>query len=267
MLRPALGARVVFFVLAVALLALSAVGVFFNPISGVLGVLIFGFATVNATLRLFHPRSYATELSEHGFRVFDSLGRLVHDVAWAEVAHLTMFNGNGLRGPGSSLLLAWRCDPRRRGPGRQPWAHGGHTATGEEFDGALPSAYLGIERMLELFKQRADAANVVPAAHAVVTTGGVERSPHEAQDRCSGSGPAWLALERHGSVLRRSGVAGGVMGIDGELDRRLAMLAQRLLDGRERLAGDRQLDLALGAPGDRAVGQGLERVALRLAVG
>jgi hypothetical protein len=45
------------------------------------GVLLFGFAAVNASFRLFHPRAYASELEEHGFRVYDSLGRLVHDVA------------------------------------------------------------------------------------------------------------------------------------------------------------------------------------------
>jgi hypothetical protein len=144
---------VVFFVLAVALLALSLVGLFFNPITGAIGVLAFGFATANASLRLFHPRSYATEIGQDGFRVYDSLGRLVHDVAWAEVVHLTVFHGNGLRGPGSSLLLAWRCEPRRPGRGGQPWARGGRNAMGEAFDGALPSAYLGIDRMLALFKR------------------------------------------------------------------------------------------------------------------
>ena len=35
---------------------------------------------------------------------------------------------------------------------------GGRNTVGEEFDGALPDPYLGIEPTLELFKQRADAA-------------------------------------------------------------------------------------------------------------
>ena len=159
-LRPGLTARVVYFVGAVALLAGSLLGLFYNPITGAIGVLIFGFATVNAGFRLWHPRSYATTLDDHGFRVYDSLGRLVHDVAWADVAHLTVFHGNGLRGPGSSLFLAWRCDPRQPGSGRQPWARGGRNRMGEEIDGALPSSYLGIDRMLALFKERADRAHV-----------------------------------------------------------------------------------------------------------
>jgi hypothetical protein len=162
-LRPGLAARVIFFVLAVALLAMSVVSLFFNPVLGVIGVLIFGFATFNASFRLWHPHSYATELTDHGFRVYNALGRLVHDVAWAEIAHLTVFNGNGLRGPGSSLFLAWRCEPRRPGHGRQPWARGGRNAMGEEIDGALPSSYLGIDRMLTLFKQRAGAARASDA--------------------------------------------------------------------------------------------------------
>jgi hypothetical protein len=158
-LHPGLPARIVYFAGAVALLGLCVVGLFFNPIVGALGVVLFGFATVNASFRLFHPRSYVTELGEDGFRVYDSLGRLVHDVAWAEVAHLTVFEGNGLRGPGSSLFLAWRCEPRRPRSGRQPWARGGTNRLGEAIDGALPSAYIGIDRMLTLFEEHAERAS------------------------------------------------------------------------------------------------------------
>ena len=154
-LHPRRRARVVYLAGAVALFALSVAGLFFSPVVSAAGVLLFGFATVNAVLRLFHPRSYATELDDHGFRVYDSFGRLVHDVAWADVAHLTVFAGNGLRGAGTVPLLAWRCEPRHPGRGRQPWAGGGVNAQGEPFDGALPDAYLGIERMLALFGERA----------------------------------------------------------------------------------------------------------------
>jgi hypothetical protein len=160
LLRPGLTARIIYFVGAVALLAGSLVGLFYNPVTGALGTLIFGFASVNAGFRLWHPRSYATELDAQGFRVYDSFGRLVHDVAWADVAHLTVFHGNGLRGPGSSLFLAWRCEPRQPGSGRQLWARGGTNRMGEAIDGALPSSYLGIDRMLALFKERAERAHV-----------------------------------------------------------------------------------------------------------
>ncbi|MBE2319680.1 hypothetical protein DVA67_027170 [Solirubrobacter sp. CPCC 204708] len=159
-LRPGITARVVFFVLALALFALGVGALFSNPVVGAIGVALFGFALVNASFRLFHPRSYATVVGEDGFRVHDWRGRLVHDVAWSELSHLTVFGGNGLRGPGSLLLLAWRCEPRRPGPGRQPWSGGGTNAMGEAFDGALPAAYLGAERMLELFKDRAERAHV-----------------------------------------------------------------------------------------------------------
>jgi hypothetical protein len=157
-LRPRLRRRLPFFVLGLLLFALSVVALFFSPIAGVIGVLLFGFAAVNGALRMFHPRSYATEFDGEGFRVFDALGRLVHDVRWTEVEHLTVFHGNGMGGPGTLLLLAWRCAPRRPGKGRQPWARGGTNFAGEPFDGALPDPYLGIETMLELFKQHADAS-------------------------------------------------------------------------------------------------------------
>ena len=124
-LRPSLRRRIPYFVLAAALLALMIAGLIYSPILGAIGVLIFGFAVVNATLRLFHPRSYATELDEDEFRTFDSMGRPVHRVRWADVEHLTVFQGNGLGGPGTVLHLAWRCHPRQPGKGRQPWVRGG----------------------------------------------------------------------------------------------------------------------------------------------
>ena len=158
LLRPRLRRRVPFFVGAVLLLALSVWGLFYNPVFGAIGVLLFGFAAVNGALRLVHPRSYATELRPEGFRVHDSMGRLVHDVRWDEVAHLTVFNGSGFGGPGTVLHAAWRCQPRRPGNGRQPWVRGGINSVGEAYDGALPDPYLGNEPMLELMKRYADAA-------------------------------------------------------------------------------------------------------------
>jgi hypothetical protein len=157
-LRPRLRRRLPLFVLSALLLALSVVALFYSPAAGIAGVLLFGFAAIVAGLRLFHPRAYATELDDRGFRTFDSLGRPVHRVAWADVEHLTVFHGNGMGGPGTLLLLAWRCRPRQPGHGRQPWVRGGRNFAGEEFDGALPDPYLGIEAMLDLFKRHADAA-------------------------------------------------------------------------------------------------------------
>ena len=118
-LRPSLRRRLPFFVLALLLFAMSVAALFFSPIVGAVGVLVFGFALANASLRLFHPRSYATDLDEHGFRTYDAMGRPVHDVAWTDVEHLTVFHGNGLGGPGTVIHLAWRCKPaaaRRRAP-------------------------------------------------------------------------------------------------------------------------------------------------------
>jgi hypothetical protein len=54
-LRPRLRRRLPYFVLALALFALSVGAAFYNPIVGALGILFAGFATVNAALRLFHP--------------------------------------------------------------------------------------------------------------------------------------------------------------------------------------------------------------------
>jgi hypothetical protein len=61
-LRPRLRRRLPFFVLALALFALSVGAAFYNPVVGAIGMVFAGFGTVNAALRLFHPRSYATEL-------------------------------------------------------------------------------------------------------------------------------------------------------------------------------------------------------------
>jgi hypothetical protein len=163
-LRPRLRRRIPFFVLAVGLLALSVVAAFYSPVLGAIGIVFFGFAAVNAALRLFHPRSYATELRPEGFRVFDSMGRKVHDVSWLDVEHLTVFNGNGFTGPGTVLHVAWRCSPRCPGQGRQPWVRGGTNNVGETYDGALPDPYLGIKPMLELMKGYADAARGQPPA-------------------------------------------------------------------------------------------------------
>jgi hypothetical protein len=157
-LRPRLRSRVVYFVLTLPLLAIGIVALPHQPVVGVLAILFAGFAAVNGAFRLWHPRSYATELGPDRFRVYDSMGRLVHDVAYAEIARLTYLRGNSLRGPGTAVAVAWRCEPRRPGPGHQPWAHGGRNDAGEEFDGSLPDGYLGIERTAELFRQRIEAA-------------------------------------------------------------------------------------------------------------
>ena len=111
-LRPRLRRRIPYFVGALAAFAFSVGAAFYNPIVGALGIVFFGFATVNAALRLFHPRSYATELRPDGFRVFDAMGRKVHDVSWIDVEHFTVFHGNGFAGPGTVLHVAWRCSPR-----------------------------------------------------------------------------------------------------------------------------------------------------------
>ena len=157
-LRPARRRRVIYLVGAWGLLALSVLAAFYAPVVGLLGSLFWGFAAVNAAVRMWHPRAYATEVDGDGFRAYNWRGRLVHDVPWVDVAHLTIFHGNGLRGAGSVLFLAWRCEPRRRRRGVQPWVRGGRNKVGETYDGALPDEYLGIERMLALFKEHADAA-------------------------------------------------------------------------------------------------------------
>ena len=169
-LRPRLRRRLPYFALALALLALSVVAAFYNPIVGAIGIVLFGFAAANASFRLFHPRSYATELGPDGFRVYDSLGRRVHDVRWTDLEHLTVFNGNGLFGAGTVLHVAWRCAPRQPGHGRQPWVRGGTNVVGEPYDGALPDPYLGIEPMLKLMKGHADAARRASAGGPLTTS-------------------------------------------------------------------------------------------------
>jgi hypothetical protein len=163
-LRPSLGKRrIPFMVLSLPILAIGIGGLFFAPVAGVI-VTVFGlFAVGLGIARLVLPRSYATELDDEGFRTFDSWGRRMHEVRWADVEHLTVFQGNGFRGPGTELHLAWRCRPRCRRGGIQPWLKGGRNALGEEFDGALPDPYLGYEAMVELFRERADAAKAKAA--------------------------------------------------------------------------------------------------------
>ena len=157
-LRPALRSRVIFLVLGVLILALAIAAISYNPVLGVVGLLFAGFATINGAFRLFHPLSYATRLDAEGFETFSALGKRVHHIRWPQIAHLTVFQGNGFGGPGTAQHLAWRCEPRCPGKGRQPWVRGGRNNVGEEYDGALPAPYLGIEAMLELFSGYADAA-------------------------------------------------------------------------------------------------------------
>jgi hypothetical protein len=151
-LHPRLRPRIIYLVLASLLLAMCIFATVLGAWFALLGVLLFGAATVNGVLRLTGERAYATELDADGFRVHDSFGRVVHDVRWAEVEELLPFRGNGLAGPGTQLHVAWRCNPRRPGKGRQPWARGG-----KDFDGALPDAYLGFEPTLELMLSYANA--------------------------------------------------------------------------------------------------------------
>jgi uncharacterized protein (DUF58 family) len=151
-LRPRLWPRVVYLGLSALLLALSATAVVLGGWAAIAGILLFGFATANALMRLLGKRSYATELDAGGFKVYDSFGRLVHDVRWDEVEELVPFRGNSLAGPGTKLHVGWRCSPRRPGTGRQPWSGGG-----KEFDGALPDAYVGFEETRALMLRFAAA--------------------------------------------------------------------------------------------------------------
>jgi hypothetical protein len=136
-LRPRLRRRLPLFVLSVLLLAMSIVALFYSPLVGIASVLFFGFAAIIAALRLFHPRSYATELDANGFSTFDSFGRQLHRVAWADIEHLTVVHGNGIGGPGTLLLLAWRCLPRQPDHRLPSWLRARRNFAGEEIDGAL----------------------------------------------------------------------------------------------------------------------------------
>jgi hypothetical protein len=157
-LHPRLGPRLVYFLLSLPLLAIGIGALFYQPVIGVLAVLLAGTAAVNGAFRLFHPRSYVTELDTDEFRVHDSFGRLKRRVRWADIVDVTVFHGNGLGGPGSTLLVAWRCEPRQRIRSWQPGWKGGRNRLGDEFDGALPDPYLGFERMAAIFKERIEAA-------------------------------------------------------------------------------------------------------------
>jgi hypothetical protein len=169
-LRPRLRRRLPLFVLSVLLLAMSIVALFYSPLVGIASVLFFGFAAIIAALRLFHPRSYATELDANGFSTFDSFGRQLHRVAWADIEHLTVVHGNGIGGPGTLLLLAWRCLPRQPDHRLPSWLRARRNFAGEEIDGALPDPYVGIEPMLELFKQRAHEAKHLEALSRDIET-------------------------------------------------------------------------------------------------
>jgi hypothetical protein len=115
-LRPSLRRRVPFLVLAVVLLAMSVWGLFFAPLVGAVGVLLFGFGAVVGAIRLLHPRSYATELDPEGFRTFDTLGRPVHTVRWDEVEHLTASTGTA--SPVPAPCCTWLGAAVRGSPAR-----------------------------------------------------------------------------------------------------------------------------------------------------
>ena len=153
--RPTLASRVLVLVFASICLALCVGASFYKPLLGLPMSVLMGYAFVFAALRMFHPRAYLTEVGDEGFRVYNWTGRLIHDLRWSDLGHLTVLNANGLRGPGTMLCVAWRCQPRRRSGRRfaAPWIKGGRTPLKDEFDGALPDAYIGIEPMLEIFRE------------------------------------------------------------------------------------------------------------------
>jgi hypothetical protein len=157
-LRPAPGKRLAFAIVSVLLLAMSVWGLFYAPVVAFAGVLIFGTAAVLGIARLVLPRAYATELGPAGFRTFDSFGRQIHAVAWDDIEHLTVFEGNGWRGIGSVAHLAWRSRTRTRRSGVQPWVRGGRNRLGEEFDGALPDPYGPHREIVERFMRHIEAA-------------------------------------------------------------------------------------------------------------
>lgn len=152
-LRPGRKERVVYFVAVAIFLVMSIAACVYNPLVGAIGLALFGSLAVFAGFRLWHPRAYATELCDDRFRVYGGFGQLVHEVRWIDVDALTFFRGNGLRGPGSELFLAWRCEPRQRRRGLMPAVRGGRNDAGVEFDGALFDDYLGLDAMLELFAE------------------------------------------------------------------------------------------------------------------
>jgi hypothetical protein len=163
--RPTLASRVILLAMALPCLALSIAAWFYAPLLGIPLSLVMLYATVFAAFRMFHPRAYMTEISDEGFRVHNWTGRLIHDLRWSDLGHLTVLNANGLRGPGTMLCVAWRCQPRRR-TGRRfaaPGIKGGRTPLKDEFDGALPDGYIGIEPMLEIFREHVGGTRAVPA--------------------------------------------------------------------------------------------------------
>jgi hypothetical protein len=163
--RPTLASRVILLVFAAVCLAICVGASFYKPLLGVPLSLLMLYMLVFSAMRLWHPRAYLTELGEEGFRVYNWTGRLIHDLRWSDIGHLTVLNANGLRGPGTMQCVAWRCQPRRRSGRRfaAPWIKGGRTPLKDEFDGALPDAYTGIEPMLALFREHVGGTRPVPA--------------------------------------------------------------------------------------------------------
>jgi hypothetical protein len=119
-LRPSLRRRLPLFGLSVLLLAMSTVALFYSPLVGAAGVLLFGFGAFIAALRLFHARptppsstGRASGPSTHSAVEYTGLRGLMSSI-------LPWFTATGSVGREQSSFLRGAARPDGRAMGNCP---------------------------------------------------------------------------------------------------------------------------------------------------
>jgi hypothetical protein len=101
--------------------------------------------------RLFAPHAYETELSAEGFRVHDSFGRVVHDVAWNELAGLKPVVANAPARPGGDILVGFDLN--------HPASARPRLLRRKGADGTLSDPYMGYEPVVQEMMRYIEAAS------------------------------------------------------------------------------------------------------------
>ena len=159
MLRPARRVRIVAACGCTLLLGIGIAAIPYNLPVGLAATILFCGLIVLFLVPLLHAASWTAEIDAEGFRVRDFFGRVRHRVAWEELEELFPIPGNGWKGPGTELLVAWRCRPRKRLGG----LHFRWLAGTREADGHLPDTY-GYDafELIELMSRHAPSSHVSP---------------------------------------------------------------------------------------------------------
>ena len=122
-------------------------------------LLALGLLLLGLWAQMAFGRGYEVHVDDDGFRAHDVRGRVVHDVAWPEVASLHLVHLHA--GPFGYGSVGFTCEPRRPKRGRIRWVRGTKAD-----DGCLPESYrVDPVELLHLMRSRWQAATTASVTH------------------------------------------------------------------------------------------------------